>query len=322
MPRPMRVEYPNAWYHVMNRGRRGEPIYQEDSDYEIFLTLLQETRERFNLCISAYCLMPNHYHLLIQTPQANLSRCMRHINGLYTQRYNRAHHCDSQLFRGRFKAIVIEADATLLEVLRYIHRNPVNTGLEKSLGTYPWSSHPAYLSRAKKWSWLHKEALLKLFAAKTTAQIRLYKSFVEKKEPERIRDFYESKKLLPVMGGEAFVQQIRKAYLKAHSSHEFPELKYMVPSEEAVISQVCRHYQISPDSLFQTRRGQINEARDVAIFLTHDLCHLPYQQIAHTFRVNTPSAISSATARMRKRMEGDAKFFKRMQKIKKSIKTT
>ena len=98
MSRPLRIQYPDAWYHVMNRGRRAEAIFRGKKDYIAFIKLLKETAELWNLRISAYCLLKNHYHLLVQTPDANLSRCMRHINGVYTQRFNKAHHIDGQLF--------------------------------------------------------------------------------------------------------------------------------------------------------------------------------------------------------------------------------
>jgi len=112
MSRPLRIEYPGAWYHVMNRGRRADDIFTGRKDYQCFVDLLQETSEMWGIRIAAYCLMPNHYHLLIQTPQANLSRSMRHVNGVYTQRYNRRHGCDGQLFQGRYKAIVWQHNLT------------------------------------------------------------------------------------------------------------------------------------------------------------------------------------------------------------------
>ena len=102
MVRPLRIEYPGAWYHVMNRGRRGENVFADRDDYVTFIALLQETSEMFDFQVSAFCLMSNHYHILIQTPSGNLSRAMRHVNGVYTQRYNRRHDTDGQLFRGVF----------------------------------------------------------------------------------------------------------------------------------------------------------------------------------------------------------------------------
>jgi putative transposase len=102
------MEFPGAWYHVMNRGRRRECVYGCDADNLGFVALLQEAAHLWDVTIGAFCLMTNHYHLLIHTPLGNLSRCMRHINGVYTQRYNKAHGLDRQLFRGRFKAIVVD----------------------------------------------------------------------------------------------------------------------------------------------------------------------------------------------------------------------
>ena len=104
MSRPLRIEYPGAWYHVMNRGRRREPVYVAESDYKLFLEILNQTSELFQIEIHAYALIPNHYHLLIRTPLGNISRCMRHINGVYTQKINKKYKTDGSLFRERFKA--------------------------------------------------------------------------------------------------------------------------------------------------------------------------------------------------------------------------
>ena len=129
MSRPLRIEFANACYHIMNRGRRGEAVFEDGDDYQSFVQLIKESVEMWNVRIAAYCLMPNHYHLLIQTPDANLSRCMRHIDGVYTQRFNRAHDCDGPLFRGRYNSILVDEDSYLLELVRYIHRNPIRLGL-------------------------------------------------------------------------------------------------------------------------------------------------------------------------------------------------
>jgi REP element-mobilizing transposase RayT len=156
MSRPLRIQYPDAWYHVMNRGRRGENVFADNADYKTFLALLQETSEMFDLRVSAFCLMSNHYHILVQTPAANLARAMRHVNGVYTQRFNRRWNIDGQLFRGRYKSVLVEEDSHLLELLRYIHRNPVRADMCVNVGDYPWSSHKGYLSSATRWDWLHK----------------------------------------------------------------------------------------------------------------------------------------------------------------------
>ena len=125
MPRPVRIEYEGACYHVMNRGRGRQPIFHTPVYYHAFLETLNDAHERFGVVIHGYCLMGNHYHLLLQTPHGNLGRVMRHINGVYTQRHNRLKPTDGPLFRGRYKAILVEADNYLLQLSRYIHRNPI-----------------------------------------------------------------------------------------------------------------------------------------------------------------------------------------------------
>ena len=155
MARPLRIEYPGAWYHVMNRGRRAEKIFHYTYDYRMFVELLEEASEMWNVRISAYCLMLNHYHILLQTPEANIARNMRHINGVYTQRFNRRHTCDGALFRGRYKSLLVSAETHLLQLVRYIHRNPVKAGLSEKLESYIWSSHKGYLSKSRKWNWLY-----------------------------------------------------------------------------------------------------------------------------------------------------------------------
>ena len=110
----------------MNRGRRSESIFSDKHDYLMFIELLIEISEMWNVNIAAYCLMTNHYHILLQTPDGNISRCMRHLNSVYTQRYNKRHGFDGQLFRGRYKSILVCDDSHLLQLVRYIHKNPVN----------------------------------------------------------------------------------------------------------------------------------------------------------------------------------------------------
>ena len=141
MSRPLRIAYPDAWYHVINRGRRSESIFSDKQDYDHFIDLLIETSELWNVHIAAYCLMNNHYHILLQTPEGNISRCMRHLNSVYTQKYNRRHGYDGPLFRGRYKSILVSDDNHLLQLVRYIHKNPVKAGIVKSIQKYPWSSY-------------------------------------------------------------------------------------------------------------------------------------------------------------------------------------
>ena len=168
MPRPARIQYEDAFYHVMNRGSGKQKIFHGVKYYEAFLETLEESHNRFDAQIHAYCLMDNHYHLSIATPRANLGRIMRHINGVYTQRYNRLKRTDGPLFRGRYKAILIDEDAYLLQLGRYIHRNPaeVKGASEDKLRTFQWSSYLAYTNRASVPSWLDRDLTYRLLGQK------------------------------------------------------------------------------------------------------------------------------------------------------------
>ena len=128
----------------------------------MFIDLLIEISEMWDVNVAAYCLMTNHYHILLQTPDGNISRCMRHLNSVYTQRYNRRHGFDGQLFRGRYKSILVCNDSHLLQLVRYIHKNPVKAGMVKDMPDYVWSSYKGYLSYAKKWKWLYKDYIFSM----------------------------------------------------------------------------------------------------------------------------------------------------------------
>ncbi len=143
MARPIRIEFEGALYHVTSRGDRREAIYEDDGDRARFLELLGEVAGGFNWVVHAYCLMSNHYHLLIETPDGNLSKGMRQLNGVFTQYSNRRHRRTGHLFQGRYKAILVDADRYLLELARLVVLNPVRAGMVADAGDWPWSSNGA-----------------------------------------------------------------------------------------------------------------------------------------------------------------------------------
>jgi len=150
MARPLRLEFAGALYHITSRGNRQESIYESDKDRENFLSILAEGCVAYNWICHAYCLMDNHYHLLIETPDANLSKGMRQLNGRYTQSFNRAHNCVGHVFQGRYKAILVEKDSYLLELSRYIVLNPVRVGMVRTTSDWPWSSYRATVGEQVK----------------------------------------------------------------------------------------------------------------------------------------------------------------------------
>ena len=159
MVRPLRIEYPGAVYHVTARGDRREPIAKDDIDRAGFLAVVGQALERFDAHAWAYCLMGNHYHLLIRTREANLSRLMRHINGVYTQTFNRRHQLTGHLFQGRFKAILVDSNSYLLEVCRYVDLNPVRANMVERPDAYRWSSYRALIGLAGMPDWLDAQSV-------------------------------------------------------------------------------------------------------------------------------------------------------------------
>ncbi len=319
MSRPLRIQYPDAWYHVMNRGRRGDEILCEDKDYVTFIDLLKEITEDYNVKVSAYCLMSNHYHLLIQTPDANLSRAMRHLNGVYTQRYNRMHHCDGQLFRGRFKAILVEADSYLLELLRYIHRNPLEAGLVDNLQKYIWSSHKGYLSKARKWGWLHKRFPLSLFSKDHAESIRLYRKFVTQKAPDEINETLDPGKLPPVLGTQKSLDKIKELFFSDKSHEEVPEAKILAPDPTRILDAVVNLYETTIDDLYRSRRGYFNEPRNVAIYLMRRLRNDTLKAAGEVIGITKNSTVSSIIGRVKYEMSRDKGMRLRVEKLMKSL---
>ncbi len=319
MSRPLRIEYPGAWYHVMNRGRRREKIFTTSKDYELFITVLKETAELFNLKVSAYCLMSNHYHLLIHTPDGNLSRCMRHVNGVYTQRFNRANKKDGQLFRGRFKAVVVDNDSYLLEVLRYIHNNPVRAGIVKNVNDFTWSSHSGYCSKAKKWDWLYKEFLLSMFSEKITPAMRAYVEFMQEPELEEIESFYAKKNLPSVLGDDSFKDWIREKFHDLRFKKEIPTSKELALSSTTVRSLVAKAFNVEDVALMVSKRGRENLPRDVAIYLQRIYCGQTLAELGQDYGISSYSSVSSSFERIKSRLLTDRRLKEKVSEVEKKL---
>jgi len=178
MSRPLRIEYPGAVYHVTSRGNEKKPVFKDDQDRLNFLNTLRHVNKRYNWLCHAYCLMTNHYHLLIETPDGNLSIGMRQVNGVYTQLFNNRHGRTGHLFQGRYKAILIQKDSHLLEVCRYVVLNPVRAKMVETPEAYPWSSYLATAGRAKVHPCFTTEWVLGQFSVKQGKAEQEYRKFV------------------------------------------------------------------------------------------------------------------------------------------------
>jgi putative transposase len=319
MSRPLRIDYPNAWHHVMNRARRGTSLFIDKADFQQFIDLLQETAELFNVNVAAFCLMPTHYHLMVQTPAANLSRCMRHLNGVYTQKYNVMHGSDGTLFRGRYKSILVDADSYVLQLVRYIHRNPLKAGLVKRLDQYVWSSHKGYLSKAKKWNWLYKDFVLQMLTDQISSQIRIYKQFMVQEQDEDLIRVFERERQPSMLGSKEFISWVKDRFFKKKIDNEIPASKGLAPDLDRIISEVNRYYETRPAALTAVRRGIENEPRDVAIYLIRTMRSEPLMRIGARFGLNRYSSVSSVVIRVNAKLQKDRKFKERLAHIESII---
>ena len=179
MSRPLRIEFTGALYHVTSRGNERKNIYRQEKDFALFLNVLANVCTQYNWVIHAYCLMSNHYHLLIETPDANLSKGMRQLNGVFTQSMNRNHQRVGHLFQGRYKAILVDKEAYLLELIRYVVLNPVRARMVNNPSEWPWSSWHCMVGTAVSPNWLSTDALLLLFSNNRKKAISEYIQFVQ-----------------------------------------------------------------------------------------------------------------------------------------------
>ncbi|MFA0560639.1 transposase [Vibrio breoganii] len=178
MSRPLRLEFAGALYHVTARGNERNWIFFQDDDFILYLTVLDEVCERYNWVIHAYCLMSNHYHLLLETPDGNLSKGMRQLNGVFTQKINRKHNRVGHLFQGRYKSILVDQETYLLELCRYIVLNPVRAKMVDTPDEWQWSSWHNMVGNNSSPDWLSTDSILLQFASDRDKAVDAYKRFV------------------------------------------------------------------------------------------------------------------------------------------------
>ena len=310
MSRPLRIEYENAYYHVMNRGRGRRAIFHGDDYFEAFQKSLDEAHQRFGLQVHAYCLLSNHYHLLVKTPEGNLQRAMRHVGGVYTQRYNRLRRADGALFRGRYKAILIDHDDYLLQVSKYIHRNPLRAGMVKHLEDYHWSSYPAYIGLSKSPPWLYQREVYEQLTSNRQRR-RKYRAFVEDSHiPDSLLKFYNRKRIDPILGDGTFVERIKALFVNSVDEISHGELQTTRPSIDKIVTVVSTHYGLSESDIYRVRkgRGQSNQPRKIAMYLAQHIGGHRLTEIARVFGLRHYGGVSNAIYMLCKQLDDDTKL--------------
>jgi REP element-mobilizing transposase RayT len=208
MARPLRIEVPGGIYHVTSRGDRREKIYLDDSDRTYWLALFGHVCKQFNWVCYAYCLMDNHYHIVVETVEANLSKGMRQLNGVYTQQFNRNHNRVGHVYQGRYKAILVEKDSYLLELSRYVVLNPVRAGMVKNIDHWQWSSYPAMIGKSSCPEWLQADWMLGQFDNRRKLAIAAYVDFV--RAGVRLSSIWEGLRGQIYLGNDEFVKKMQQ----------------------------------------------------------------------------------------------------------------
>lgn len=300
MPRPPRIEYPHAFYHIMNRGKGRKDIFHDKEYYQTFLDLIAKAHDRFGIIVHAYCLMTNHYHLLIETPDANLSNAMQYINSMYVQKYNKLQKIDGQLFKGRFKAILADEGCYLTLLNKYIHRNPIEikskNKLVKKLSDYKWSSYPVYLNKAKKPSWLNTSKTLEMLNMNDNTSN--YRKYIEESESdETIKKFYSQTNLLGILGDKVFKNKVFELISNQDSEKDFQtnyKVKLNITSNQ-IINSVAKVFKVTKSSITDIKKSRTaNNPRKLAIYLCQKDGRLTLNQISKEFNLSNAGSVSYA----------------------------
>jgi len=307
MARPLRIAYPGAYYHVTSRGNEQKEIFKSRRDREKFLEYLTSATQRYGAVIHAYCLMTNHYHLLLETPEANLSQIMRHINGAYTTYFNVKRKRAGHLFQGRFKAILVEADACAAELSRYIHLNPLRAGMAECPEDHPWSSYRSYIGQSPAPEWLKTDFILGYFGGQEAEARPRYRRFVE----EMIARDYESPLQAAIgasiLGSTDFVETVLEKHVGKRSlERDLPALRQLAarPSVGEILGVV--------DAVFGPSK---KTARQAGMYLCHRYSGEKLREIGKRFAVG-PSAVTEASRLFPRRMERDAELGEVIERIK------
>ncbi len=311
MARPLRIEFPNAFYHVTSRGNERKTVFRSTGDRERFLSYLESAYHRYGAMLHVYCLMDNHYHLLLETPRGNLSQILHHINGAYTTYYNVKHRRSGHLFQGRFKAILVEKDPYSEELSRYIHLNPVRAGLVKNPSEYRWSSYRYYIGEQREPEWLTTALILGYFGGHGRSTYQKYRRFVEEGLATELKNPLGDVMASTFLGGEEFIERVRREYLEERKidRRNIPSVKKIVrgptPVEiEAVVSKV-----MGEDQPF---------SRKLSIHLSHQWSGWRLEEIGAHFGMRG-GAVSQSSKRLKKMMEGDEVMGKLLERIRKEL---
>lgn len=316
MARQLRIEYEGAFYHVTSRGNQKGEIFWDDMDREEFKRILERTKERYGYLLHAYVLMGNHYHLLIETPHANIKQIMQNLNTSYTVFVNRRHGRVGHLFQGRYKAYIVDKESYLLELGRYIHLNPVRAGIVKKPEDYKWSSYRDYIYGNKQGTITDTDDTLYSFSKRRAISASNYHEFVN-------AGFHAKPPLGEavgsILGNKAFRESVLR-YLKGiPDKTEIPEIKKIETKYglEDIVRIVAEYYGIEEDELLN-RKKATQKQRNIAVHLCKILSGRKNAEIGKIFGIKI-QGVTNTIRRIEKVMEEDGRLRREIAMIKKAV---
>lgn len=331
MARQLRIQYPGAFYHITSRGNDRQNIYRDQEDYLIFLDKLKDSLEVYNISLLGYVCMTNHFHLLLTTPDGNLSEFMRHFNISYTSAFNSKYNRSGHLYQGRYKSFLIDADSYLTEVSRYLHLNPVRikkySKLEpqeriRILNGNIFNSFTGYSNTRKRYEFINYSTILDYFGGDSKKGRQAYRQFVYKGLTSKIDNPLEIGRGNRIIGNEDFVSYINETFLPEIdpvSPREQPDLKEIrsIRDPEKCIELFCKISDIEREDL--CCRGKNITERSMLMELLYRFCNIKQPEIGRLVGNIDYSAVSISRKRLRLKMEKDSFLKKRFEKIIKEI---
>jgi putative transposase len=310
MARALRVTYPGAFYHVTSRGNERKAVFKSKRDREKFLEYLASATQRYDARIHAYCMMNNHYHLLLETPSGNLPQIMRHINGSYTNYFNIKRERSGHLFQGRYKAILVEMDEYAKELSRYIHLNPVRAKMVQTPEEFVWSSYRFYIGHQKPTEWLHRDFILGYFGKKVPAAQKTYQRFVNALVNQEYDSPLEEVVSSTLLGSADFIAFIKDNFLSTKKpDKELPALKELV--KKASMQDIFEEVEMD----FTQDKGL---ARNVKMYLCQRNTGKKLKEIGLHFGIGE-SGVSQACNRVAQKLEKDKRLKKKIASLEKRI---
>ncbi|HVP79232.1 MAG TPA: transposase [Thermodesulfobacteriota bacterium] len=307
MSRPLRIEYAGAFYLVTSRGNERKTIFKSNRDKEKYLSYLESAHERYGAVIHVYCLMRNHYHLLLETPRANLSKILHHINGAYASYFNLKRSRSGHLFQGRFEGILVDKEEYGKALSRYIHLDPVRTGLVKTPWEYPWSSYRYFAGQEKKPNWLTTEWVLGDFGGEREEGFGNYREYVERGADDEIENPLERVVASTLLGSDKFINRIKAGYLekKRIDWREIPVCKKLLigPALETIEKAVIK--------VLGTNHPYFRKS---CIYLSYQHSGRSLEEIGRYFGMQR-SAISQLSRRFGETLRKDPELSKILRKI-------